>query len=109
MAIIPTPDTVSGTLTSNEAWIGSVTLTGNVTIPSGKTLTITPGATVTFNSGVKLIVNGGGTLIANGATFQGNGSAGSWNSIWFASNGHGTIQSCTIRDAQCGIYTIREM
>ena len=96
--------TTNGTLASNETWDINETLTGNVTIPSGITLTINSCATVTLNSGVKLIVNGGGTLIANGATFRGNGSAGSWNSIWFAANSYGTIQSCTIRDAQCGIY-----
>ena len=104
LSIYNAPYTVSGTLQRYETWSGSITITGNVTIPSGIALTISSGATVTFNSGVKLIVNGGGTLIANGATFRGNGSAGSWNSIWFAANSYGTIQSCTIRDAQCGIY-----
>jgi hypothetical protein len=38
--------TTSGALASNETWFTNVTLTGNVTVPSGKTLTLTPCANV---------------------------------------------------------------
>jgi len=82
---------------------GNYTLTDNITVPSGVTLNFNSGATVTFSSGKKLAVCG--TLTANGATFQGNGTAGSWHSISYYANSNGSIQYSTIKDAQCGIYT----
>jgi len=42
--------TTSGFLTSDEIWSGTVTLTGDVTIPAGLTLMIQPGTTVIFPS-----------------------------------------------------------
>jgi parallel beta-helix repeat protein len=104
LSIYNAPYTLSGTLQRYETWSGSVTLTGNVTVPSGITLTITPGTIVTVGSGKKLSIYGGGSLIVNGATFQGNGSQGYWNSISFYANSSGSIQNSTIKDAQAGIY-----
>lgn len=96
---------LSGTLTHNETIAGrAYTISSDFTVASGVTLTISPGATLTFGSNVKLTINGGGTLTANSVTYKGNGTAGSWNSIWFSNGSGGSIQSCTIRDAQCGVY-----
>jgi len=50
----------SGTLTQNERWGGTHTLTGNVYVPSGITLTIWQNAVINMN-GYKL-VNSGGTI-----------------------------------------------
>ncbi|MDF1612694.1 right-handed parallel beta-helix repeat-containing protein [Stygiobacter electus] len=83
---------------------GTYYVTDNLSIPSEVILRVSPGSTVNFGSNVKLTISGGGTLTANGATFQGNGSAGSWNSIWSSANSSGSIEGCTIKDAQCGVY-----
>ncbi len=84
---------------------GSQSIISDLSIPSGITLKINSGAILTFSSNKKLNVNSGGTLTANGATFRGNGTAGNWHSIWFSANSSGSIQGCTIKDAQCGVYT----
>lgn len=103
---IPYTAVTGGTFSSNEYWFGNQKVLGNATFSTGSTLNIMDIASViTFNSGKKLSVYGGGSLIANGATFQGNGNPGYWNSIYFYANSSGSIQNCTIRDAQAGIYT----
>ncbi|MBD3869611.1 MAG: right-handed parallel beta-helix repeat-containing protein, partial [Acidobacteria bacterium] len=68
--------TTEGTLPANETWSGTVTLTGDVTVPAGTTLTIDPGTTVQMQpladnsrggvdwSRIELIVEG--DLIAQG-------------------------------------------
>ena len=58
----------SGTLSSDQTWLGNTVykITGDLTVPSGKTLTIQPGAIVKFDAGKRLTVSSGGTLIANG-------------------------------------------
>ena len=38
--------TTSGTLAADEVWSGTITLTGDVTVPKGITLTIEPGTDV---------------------------------------------------------------
>ncbi|HKJ81407.1 MAG TPA: right-handed parallel beta-helix repeat-containing protein, partial [Ignavibacteriaceae bacterium] len=81
---------------------GSQTISSNTTIPSGITLAVNSGVTLTFGTNIKLSVSG--TLSSSGATFQGNGSPGSWNSISFYANSSGSVQYSTITDAQCGIY-----
>ncbi len=61
----------SGTMTSNEEWWTSpITLTGNLTIPSGVTLTIDSGVTANLNG--YSIVSTGGT-ITNQGTISGLG------------------------------------
>ena len=58
--------TTSGALQSNETWFTNVTLTGNVTVPSGKTLILTSCGAL-FNLGNYSITSTGGTI-----TLQGN-------------------------------------
>jgi parallel beta-helix repeat protein len=65
-------------------------------------LSVKPNVTLTFGSGKRIYVSG--TLSTNSATFQGNGSAGYWNSITLLSGSSGSILNTTIKDAQCGIY-----
>jgi M6 family metalloprotease-like protein len=73
----------SGTLTENSWWEVSESITGNVTLISGKTLTVTPNTTVTFSSGATLTVNG--SLVANSTsssqriTFTRQGTSSTWN------------------------------
>jgi len=55
--------TTSGTLTNNEKWQGTVNLTGNVIVPSGKTLLI-DGAAINLNG--YYIKSTGGTITNNG-------------------------------------------
>jgi RHS repeat-associated protein len=64
--------TVSGTLTANQEWLGSAEyiIGGNITVPTNVTLTIDPGAIIKFELGYNLTVNSGGTLIANGTVAQ---------------------------------------
>ncbi|MCP3875687.1 MAG: right-handed parallel beta-helix repeat-containing protein, partial [Desulfobacteraceae bacterium] len=40
--------TTSGTLSGDETWSGTISITGDVTVPFGKKLTIEPGTTVIF-------------------------------------------------------------
>ncbi len=94
--------TTSGTIDADEWWQGTINITGNISVANGITLTVQPGTNIYFQNGVSFSIYG--TLTASSATFQGNGSAGSWNSISFYSGSSGSIQGCTIKDAQCGIY-----
>ena len=43
--------TTSGTMPADETWSGTVTLTGDVTVPIGVMLTIEPGTEVVFPAG----------------------------------------------------------
>ncbi len=56
--------TTSGTLAEDEIWWTPVSLTGNVTVPSGKTLTITSTGSVDLNG--YYIKSTGGIIINNG-------------------------------------------
>lgn len=47
--ILDPPPTTSCTLTSSENWCGDISLTGNVLVPSNKTLTIKSTANIDFN------------------------------------------------------------
>ncbi|MGV3531973.1 MAG: CotH kinase family protein, partial [Chthoniobacteraceae bacterium] len=71
------PAAVSGTLPAGETvWSGLVSMTGDVTVPTGSTLTIRPGTRVLVDgtsapgnsNGARIIVNG--TLAANGTAAQ---------------------------------------
>ncbi|MFA3784181.1 hypothetical protein ABRY23_14065 [Melioribacteraceae bacterium 4301-Me] len=57
--------TTSGTLSENEIWWTNVTLTGNVTVPSGITLTVTPGVNINFN-GYGILLDGGSVNFQGG-------------------------------------------
>jgi hypothetical protein len=82
--------------------LSSVNVSNNITVGSGIKLYIDPNVTLTFGSGKRIYVSG--TLSTNSATFQGNGSAGYWNSITLLSGSSASILNTTIKDAQCGIY-----
>jgi M6 family metalloprotease-like protein len=100
----------SGTLTENSWWEGAESITGNVTLNSGKTLTVTPNTTVTFSSGTSLTVNG--SLVANSTsssqriTFTRQGTSGSWNGIKInsgSSSNVSTLRRCDVQYATDGI------
>jgi hypothetical protein len=61
-----TPATVSGTVTSNSTWSGTVEVTADTTIASGVTVTVLPDTIVALDSGVNLSV--AGSLRALGST-----------------------------------------
>jgi tetratricopeptide (TPR) repeat protein len=67
--------TTTGSLSTSENWFTSVTLTGNVTVPAGKTLNITSDATVNLN-GYSISSTGGtitvGTQIVSAALSTGS-------------------------------------
>jgi len=66
--------TTSGTMSSNEKWFTSpVTLTGNVTVPSGVTLEIKSGVSVSLN-GNNIISAGGTITVESGATINSSNS-----------------------------------
>ena len=102
------PPQYGGTLTYDQTWSGTQTLTGSVTIPSGVTLTISPGAVIRIPSGKKIIVQG--TLVADGAT---NGitfdksSSSKWWGIKFEDSSNDSeciLKFCTIQNASYGAY-----
>jgi tetratricopeptide (TPR) repeat protein len=99
--------TVSGTLTENEWWRGTVTITGNVTVPNNITLTIEAGAQIYFNQGASLIVNGTLNAVGNSTnkiTFTRSGSSGTWGGIKFNSGSSGSVQYCDISYANYGVH-----
>ncbi len=116
--------TTSGSLTGDETWDGTVTLTGDVTVPDGVTLTIEPGTTikaVALNDGVsggadtsriELIVNG--TLSAEGTealpivftSDAGSPAAGDWSGIRLAPGASGAdliLRHCTVQYCKTGV------
>jgi len=103
-----TPRTASGSLSSDELWTDTHTLTGDVTVPSGITLYIEAGAVINIPSGKKLIIEG--TLKAQGVsgcniTFQ--ASSSSWWGIKFEDSSNDDeciLEYCTIKDASYGVY-----
>ena len=84
-------------------------ITGNITIPQGKTLVIEPGVNVIFNSSFHILV--AGRLIANGTSnnrieFTGSNfstSGFAWHGLKFNTTGVGILQNCTIRNATTGV------
>ncbi|MEW6509285.1 MAG: reprolysin-like metallopeptidase [Bacteroidota bacterium] len=99
--------TPSGTLTENEWWRGTVTITGNVTVPNNITLTIEAGAQIYFNQGASLIVNGTLNAVGNSTnkiTFTRSGSSGTWDGIKFNSGSSGSVQYCDISYANYGVH-----
>jgi subtilisin family serine protease len=57
--------TTSGTLPGSEVWRGTITITGNVTVPAGKQLTILGGTTVNFSGSSYITVQPGGSIVAS--------------------------------------------
>ncbi len=93
--------TTSGSLSSNETWRNTVTITGNVTIPNGIGLTILDNTEIQFDGGTFLTVNG--TLYGDNATFKRSG-ASAWNGIQFQSGSGGSLDGCAIRGGTYGVY-----
>ncbi|MCL4708743.1 right-handed parallel beta-helix repeat-containing protein [bacterium] len=102
-------ETTSGTLTENECWCNTKTLTGDVTVPSGVNLTILPGTTVRVPAGKKIIVNG--ALIAQGTPadsiiFDKSGSS-TWYGIVFedpSTDNNCILEYCTIWNCSYAVY-----
>ena len=113
-------DPGEGKLFRIEPWDDSVTLTGDVTIPSGITLTLDPRATVEFvansddtntendndNDGTRSELIVAGTLDASspGITFRSSNDAddasrNDWYGIHVESGGTADLSGATIRDA----------
>jgi len=114
--LILSPPTTSGTISKNESWAGTLTLTGNVTISSGVSLYILPGTTVKFNSGKSLnvygILDAQGTEVAPifFTSSQISPSAGDWYRIYFGNSSVDAsckVKYCDIKYAQYGIYCNR--
>lgn len=84
---VPNTYITQGTLTSNTNWSGCVTITGNITVPSGITLTIHPNSIIVFQNNASLIVNG----ILNAQLCELRGGSTTWGSITF--NGSGASSS----------------
>ena len=78
----------SGILTSSTTyWCGNITLTGSITVPSGRTLIIYPGTIVKFPSNASLIVNGVLNATCCSLTSQSGTSANSWGGILLSGSG----------------------
>ncbi|MHB8894638.1 MAG: right-handed parallel beta-helix repeat-containing protein [Candidatus Geothermincolia bacterium] len=116
--------TTSGTLSADETWSGTVTVSGDITVPAGTTLTIQPGTVISFaalgddqNGGLKttlaeLIVNG--SLVAQGTAaspiiLTSTSSAaekGDWQGIRFLPAATGSslaLAYVTIENAATGV------
>ncbi len=125
ITINSTLPTTSGPMSSDEVWSGSITLTGDVTVPSGVTLEIDAGATIGFSALSddqgggdevalsELVVEG--SLIIAGTPSQhviltsslANPSSGDWSGIRFIpeqDNDSLTVTYCDIEYAKTGIY-----
>jgi len=111
--LILSPPTTSGTISKNESWAGTLTLTGNVTISSGVALYILPGTTVKFNSGKSLnvygILDAQGTEVAPifFTSSQSSPSIGDWYRIYFGSTSDDAnciLKFCEIEYANYGVY-----
>jgi hypothetical protein len=54
----PPGNGISGHITANTTWMGTVTISGNVTIDPGVTVTIAAGAMINVNANASITVNG---------------------------------------------------
>lgn len=104
-----------GTLDKDLWLVGDIFVTGDLTIPSGKTVEILPKTTLTFkpnsddqNSGLstsKAEIITSGTLTVDKASFSGS-LKGSWYGIRFTSSASASsyLKNCTIENPVIGIY-----
>ena len=101
-------NTTSGSLSNNETWCGSITITGDVTVPSGITLTILPGVNLVFQNNSSLIISG--NLISNGISYSKttldfiSQNSSYQNGIKVNPGGSITISHSILKNAYRGIY-----
>jgi hypothetical protein len=126
-ALVTVAHEVSGSIAANTTWTAAqspYTVTGDVTVPAGKTLTLQAGVVVKFQHNTGL--NVAGTLACQGTTgskvvltafsddsyggdSDGDGGAnppskGYWTGVTFAANSDGSVLTDTlVRYAQTGI------
>jgi hypothetical protein len=106
---ITVTNTASGTLYGDETWSGYIHLTGDVTVPMGKTLTIEPGAIIEVDPDCGLINRG--SLNINGTSSTKvdfhltSWKTGYWKGIILENTSN--IFNAGIRDASCGIRISR--
>jgi parallel beta-helix repeat protein len=85
---VPNTFITQGNLTADTTfWCGDISLTGTVTVPSGKVLIVSQTSLIKFPNNSSLIVYG--KLNANGCTFssQSNSNPGSWGNIQINGSG----------------------
>ncbi|NQT23762.1 right-handed parallel beta-helix repeat-containing protein, partial [candidate division KSB1 bacterium] len=104
---------VSGNITQNTEWSGSIIVENDISVASGVTLTIQPGTGIFFKDNAQLKVYG--TLIAEGTesypiVFSGaseNPSMGDWDGIRFEDSSvdaNCILKYCEIEYADYGVY-----
>lgn len=81
---------------------------GDVEVPTGCTLTLNGGALIKFGDGIELKVDGSLQAADNDAytvllTSLSNSGPGDWYGIRFKSGSIGTLEDCTIKNAEIGI------
>jgi len=123
--ILYSPVKVSGeVLTKDTVWSGEVTINDDVLIPEGVTLTILPGTTVSIEPSDKtktdaeyisafLEITVRGRLSIEGEKetpvlfyVKADKGRGNWSGI-IIDGGAADIRSCTIRDADAGIFILK--
>ncbi|MDD4961705.1 MAG: NosD domain-containing protein [Petrimonas sp.] len=77
----------------------TLTATGNLSVPSGKTLKTQSGSVLKFNSGISLNISG--NLLSNSTIFT--NTSDTWGGIRFQSGSGGTLSNCTITKASYGV------
>lgn len=109
--------TRSGTITKNETWSGTITITDSIVVPKKVTLTIRPGATVKIKSNRdyknpnKIMFDIAGRLLAQGTpkkliTFTSAAKTpqnGDWSMIHLSGKTHSKIRYAVIEFGQQGV------
>jgi TolA-binding protein len=102
---------LSGEIPGNEVWRGSISLSGNVTVPTGKKLTILSGTTLALN-GHSITTSSGSITIESGASLgsyallqQGSSIRGIYPSIQAALSSASSGQSVNVPS---GTYTFSD-
>ena len=114
--------TTSGALSGDETWSDTITLTGDVTVPTGVTLTIQPGTTIRFaalsddqGSGIDVsrsaLIVDGGVLNVSGTTANpivltsssSTPAGGDWYGIYAINGGDVSVQHAVIEYATVSV------
>lgn len=103
-------------LTSSEIWEGTVTLTGDITVPQGMTLTLKPGTIVKVPTGNKLTIDG--KLVCDGTTAMitftntsplNTARTNVWKGVYLSPNSSGSIiKNVTFENASRGLALNRQ-